>query len=732
MQLSPVLYAGVLVLTIVIASPITYDQVRGVPYSVSYDHRAVTINGNRTLLIAGAIHYPRSTPGMWPYIMSMAKQNGLNTVQTYVFWNIHEQQRGTYDFSGRANLSGFLQEAASAGLFVNLRIGPYVCAEWDYGALPAWLNNIPNIKFRSNNEPWKNEMKRFVSDIISYVEPFLAKNGGPIILAQIENEYNGDDMAYVDWCGSLVSNDFASTQIPWIMCNGHSANSTIETCNGCDCFDGNWMDEHRQKYPSQPLMFTEDWGWFQPWGEALGVRKTEDLAYTVAGWFAAGGAYHAHYMWHGGNHYGRTGGSGLTTSYSDDVVLRADGTPNEPKYTHIGRLQNLLADRAEAILSQDSTRSPLPYWNGEKWTVGTQQFSYSYASSIHFVVNQARIQLFVLFNNQNISMPAQSIQIYDHSQTLLWNSANVSDINTNNTVLVPIVRSPLDWQFYSEPSVSDLPVITASKPLEQLNLTNDETIYLWYRCNVSLVQPSAHTVVKVQTRKANSLLFFFGGQFLGIFNNDEHAQGTITASVTLDLSQFRPNQQYLFEILSVSLGIDNFNIGPDSFEYKGIVGDVSLDGQSLIGKVWEHQKGLFGEARQIYTEQGSKSVEWNPKWTTAINKSITWFQTHFDLDHLARADLNANPVLLDALGLNRGHAFINGNDLGLYWLIQGSCSNVPCCCLQAQIHCWEPSQRYYHIPSDWLMRKNNLLTVFDDIGAPSPGFVGLVQRIVVT
>ncbi len=67
--------------------------------------------------------------------MSMAKQNGLNTVQTYVFWNIHEQQRGTYDFSGRANLSQFLQEAANAGLFVNLRIGPYVCAEWDYGGL---------------------------------------------------------------------------------------------------------------------------------------------------------------------------------------------------------------------------------------------------------------------------------------------------------------------------------------------------------------------------------------------------------------------------------------------------------------------------------------------------------------------------------------------------------------------------------------------------------------------
>ena len=409
MQLLPVVYLGVFTLAIIIASPITYDQVRGVPYNVSYDHRAITINGTRTLLIAGAIHYPRSTPGMWPYIMSMAKQNGLNTVQTYVFWNIHEQKRGIYDFSGRANLYQFLQDAADAGLFVNLRIGPYVCAEWNYGGLPVWLNNVPNMSFRSNNDAWKREMKRFVSDIVSYVDPLLAKNGGPIILAQIENEYGGGDTAYVDWCGSLVSNDFAATKIPWIMCNGRSANSTIETCNGCNCFDDGWIDRQRAAHPDQPLMYTENWGWFQPWGQALALRRTEDLAYATAEWFAGGGAYHSYYMWHGGNHYGRTAGSGLTTWYSNDVPLHADGTPNEPKYSQLTRFQHVIADRAKAILSQDSVRSPLPYWDGKQWTVGTQQFVYSYPPSIHFVINQNGGISFVLFNNQNISMAGQSV-----------------------------------------------------------------------------------------------------------------------------------------------------------------------------------------------------------------------------------------------------------------------------------------------------------------------------------
>jgi hypothetical protein len=135
------------------------------------------------------------------------------------------------------------------------------------------------------------------------------------------------------------------------------------------------------------------------------------------------------------------------------------------------------------------------------------------------------------------------------------------------------------------------------------------------------------------------------------------------------------------------------------------------------------KKGLAGEYFQIYTSEGSSKVDWNTEWTKGIGKPITWFQARFDLDHLVRDDLNANPILLDALGLNRGHAYVNGNNLGLFWLIQGICQ-------QAQINCLQPTQRYYHIPSDWLMLKNNSITIFNDLGTPSPGSVNLVQRIV--
>ncbi|CAF4325882.1 unnamed protein product, partial [Rotaria sordida] len=190
-------------------------------------------------------------------------------------------------------------------------------------------------------------MRKFLMKIIECINPYLAKNGGPIILAQIENEYNGNDQAYVDWYGTLVTNEFSSTEIPWIMCNDHATNSTIETCNSCNCLDDDWIDRHLHDYPNKLMLFTENESWFQTWGLAVAIRTTTDFAYSVAEWFAGDGSYHSSYMWHGGNNYGRTAASGITTMYSDDALLHADGTPNEPKYTQLSRLQHLITNYAQ-------------------------------------------------------------------------------------------------------------------------------------------------------------------------------------------------------------------------------------------------------------------------------------------------------------------------------------------------------------------------------------------------
>ncbi|VAI07612.1 unnamed protein product [Triticum turgidum subsp. durum] len=196
--------------------------------NVTYDHRALVIDGVRRVLVSGSIHYPRSTPDMWPGLMQKAKDGGLDMVETYVFWDVHEPVRGQYDFEGRNDLVRFVKAAADAGLYVHLRIGPYVCAEWNYGGFPLWLHFIPGIKFRTDNEPFKTEMQRFTEKVVATMKGagLYASQGGPIILSQIENEYGNIDWQYGDagksymrWAaGMAVALD---TGVPWVNSLGH-------------------------------------------------------------------------------------------------------------------------------------------------------------------------------------------------------------------------------------------------------------------------------------------------------------------------------------------------------------------------------------------------------------------------------------------------------------------------------------------------------------------------------
>jgi hypothetical protein len=222
-----------------------------------------------------------------------------------IFWNYHEKTRGTFDFEGSGNITRFYELAAKNGLFLNVRFGPYICAEWSNGGLPVWLNHIPGMKVRSSSLVWKQEMERFVRFMLDLSRPFLAENGGPIILAQIENEYSMDDDPYIEWCGKLV--DQLNTTIPWMMCNGKAASNTILACNGNDCYRFA-VNETRDR-PNEPLLWTENEGWFQKWAENPDEeppqnidmtpndnRTAQDVAYSVARWFAIGGAHQNYYV----------------------------------------------------------------------------------------------------------------------------------------------------------------------------------------------------------------------------------------------------------------------------------------------------------------------------------------------------------------------------------------------------------------------------------------------------
>eukprot|EP01084_Bolivina_argentea_P266161 451348_1 len=337
-----------------------YKDLGGKPYTVTADERSWIINGKRTLLLGGSVHYPRLSPGQWKNILTKMVNDGLNEAEVYVFWNLHEPQydfsgKHTYNYDGRANLPGFLEMAKQVGIFVNLRIGPYVCAEWSFGGLPTWLLHVPGIEFRADNKPWETYMQQFVEEIANISQPYLAKNGGPIIMAQIENEYHGSQ-AYVNWCGNLVKT--LDMNVSWVMCNGMSASDTINTCNGNNCY--NYAKGHSKNFAGQPMGWTENEGWFQDWTTAYnpdqtnwGNRSPQDMAYVIALWFGAGAAHHNYYMWYGGNHVSWTAGSGIANYYADGVNYHADGLPHEPKRSHLAILHQILGDKQYILLYDD-------------------------------------------------------------------------------------------------------------------------------------------------------------------------------------------------------------------------------------------------------------------------------------------------------------------------------------------------------------------------------------------
>lgn len=147
----------------------------GKPYTVGYDKRSMLLGGKPVLLLSGGVHYVRSTPEMWPEIFAKMKLSGMNAIESYVFWNWHVQtledhKAGVYDYTGRGNVTYFLDLAAQHDLFVIWRIGPYICAEWPGGGMPAWLREIPGMHARQASQPYQDVCTSWMHNHIEYAQ----------------------------------------------------------------------------------------------------------------------------------------------------------------------------------------------------------------------------------------------------------------------------------------------------------------------------------------------------------------------------------------------------------------------------------------------------------------------------------------------------------------------------------------------------------------------------------
>ncbi|CAJ1950963.1 unnamed protein product [Sphenostylis stenocarpa] len=700
--------------------------------SVSYDHKAITINGQRRILLSGSIHYPRSTPEMWPDLIQKAKEGGLDVIETYVFWNGHEPSPGKYYFGGNYDLVRFIKLVQQAGLYVNLRIGPYVCAEWNFGGFPVWLKYIPGISFRTDNEPFKFQMEKFTKKIVDMMkaERLFESQGGPIILSQIENEYGpmeyelgAPGRAYTQWAAHMAVG--LGTGVPWIMCKQDDApDPIINTCNGfyCDYFSPNKA--------SKPKMWTEAWtGWFTEFGGAVPHRPAEDLAFSIARFIQKGGSFVNYYMYHGGTNFGRTaGGPFIATSYDYDAPLDEYGLPREPKWGHLKDLHRAIKLCEPALVSGDPTVQKLG--NYEEAHV----FRSNSGACAAFLANyNPQSYATVAFGNQHYNLPPWSISILPNCKHTVYNTARVGSQSTTMKMSRVPIHGGLSWKaFNEETTTTGDSSFTVTGLLEQINATRDLSDYLWYSTDV-VIDPNEGFL---RNGKNPFLTVFSAGHALHVFINNQLA-GTAYGSLEAPKLTFSESVKLRagvnkISLLSVAVGLPN--VGPHFERWNaGVLGPISLSGlnegrRDLTWQKWSYKVGLKGEALNLHSLSGSSSVEWLQGYLVSRRQPLTWYKTTFD------APSGVAPLALDMASMGKGQVWINGQSLGRYWpayKASGSCGycnyvgtyNEKKCAS----NCGEASQRWYHVPHSWLKPTGNLLVVFEELGG-DPNGIFLVRR----
>lgn len=300
------------------------------------------LDGKPTQLICGEMHYPRIPHEYWRDRMKRAKAMGINTISTYVFWNYHERQPGDFDFEGQADLARFVRIAQEEGLYVILRPGPYVCAEWDFGGYPYWLQKNKEMIYRSNDEAFLAACERYIDRLGKELAPLTVTNGGNILMVQVENEYGsfGKDRVYLEKLRSMILK--AGFNVPLITCDrigqieyGH-LEGTIAAVNGVM---GKDIITHLDKYqPGGPYFIAEFYpGWFDAWGIPRFRRDDKKLTAKLD-WILKNKMSVSLYLFHGGTNFDYTNGANATfgyvpqtTSYDYDAPLGEYGNAT-PKY----------------------------------------------------------------------------------------------------------------------------------------------------------------------------------------------------------------------------------------------------------------------------------------------------------------------------------------------------------------------------------------------------------------
>ncbi|XP_024019187.1 beta-galactosidase 10 isoform X2 [Morus notabilis] len=686
--------------------------------NVTYDRRSLLVNGGRKLIISAAIHYPRSVPAMWPGLVQTAKEGGCDTIETYVFWNGHEPTQGNYYFGGRYDLVKFVKIVQQAGMYLILRIGPFVAAEWNFGGIPVWLHYVNGTVFRTDNEPFK----KFTTFIVNLMkqEKLFAPQGGPIILTQIENEYGYYEGAYGDagkryamWAASMAVSQ--NIGVPWIMCQQFDAPETvINTCNSFYC------DQFTPIFPNKPKIWTENWpGWFKTFGAPDPHRPAEDVAFSVARFFQKGGSVHNYYMYHGGTNFGRTsGGPFITTSYDYEAPIDEYGLPRNPKWGHLKELHQSIKACEHFLLNGEPTNISLgPNQEADVYTDSS-------GACAAFISNtDDKNDKTIEFRNSSYHLPAWSVSILPDCKNVVFNTAKVG----TQTAVVEMVPgedlNTLKWEVFVEKAgIWDQADFVKNGFVDHINTTKDTTDYLWYTTSIyvdeneGFLKKGSQPVLLVES-KGHALHAFVNQELQGSASgNGTHSPYKFKKPISLKAGK---NE---IALLSMTVGLQNAG---SFYEWVGAgLTNVEISGfnngtVNLSNSTWTYKIGLQGEHLGIYKEDGMTKVNWIATSRPPKKQPLTWYKAVID------PPPGDKPVGLDMLHMGKGLAWLNGEEIGRYWPRKSST-------LQKCVHecdyrgkfmpdkcftgCGEPTQRWYHVPRSWFKPSGNILVIFEEKG----------------
>ena len=331
--------------------------------------KSFLLNGEPFVVKAAEIHYPRIPQPYWEHRIKMCKALGMNTVCIYVFWNIHEQREGQFDFTGNNDVAAFCRLAQKNGMYVIVRPGPYVCAEWEMGGLPWWLLKKKDIRLREQDPYFMERVKIFEQKVGEQLAPLTIQNGGPIIMVQVENEYGsyGENKPYVseirDCLRGIYGQELALFQCDWA--SNFEKNGLDDLVWTMNFGTGANIDQQFRRLgelrPDAPKMCSEFWsGWFDKWGAQHETRPAKDMVDGMDEMLSKGISFSL-YMTHGGTSFGHWAGANSpgfapdVTSYDYDAPINEQGLPTSKYWELRTMMQKYAEGRLPAV-----PKAPMP------------------------------------------------------------------------------------------------------------------------------------------------------------------------------------------------------------------------------------------------------------------------------------------------------------------------------------------------------------------------------------